>query len=42
LFSYIDLVRGEFILEFGERLEVAIADEETDAWRTLGDVSLDQ
>jgi hypothetical protein len=39
MFSYVDLVRGEIAMEVGERFGVTIPDEETDRWRTLGDVA---
>jgi hypothetical protein len=39
MFSYVDLVRIEIALEVGERFGVTIPDEETDGWRTLGDVA---
>src|SRR5438105_1763126 len=39
VFSYIDLVRVEIAMEVGERFGVAIPDEETDRWRSLGDVA---
>ncbi len=39
MFSHVDLVRIEIALEVGERFGVTISDEETDGWRTLGDVA---
>jgi hypothetical protein len=39
VFSYIDLVRAEIALEVGERFGVNIPDEETDGWRSLGDMA---
>jgi len=39
LFSYIDLVRGEIAFEVEVRFGIVISDEDTDRWRTLGDVA---
>jgi hypothetical protein len=39
VFSYIDLVRLTIALDVEEQFGAAIADEEMDAWRTLGDVA---
>jgi hypothetical protein len=39
VFSIIDLVRAEIALEAGERFGVYIPDEETDGWRSLGDIA---
>jgi hypothetical protein len=39
VFSYIDLVRVEIALEAEEQFGITILDEETEGWRTLGDVA---
>ena len=39
VFSYVDLVRGEIAMDAEERFGVTISDEETDGWRTLGDIA---
>lgn len=39
MFSYIDLVRSETALDAGLRFDITISDEETDHWRTLGDLA---
>ena len=39
MFSYVDLVRTEISLEVGKRFGVTIPEEETDGWRSLGDVA---
>jgi hypothetical protein len=40
MFSYVDLVRVEIAMEASEQFGVTIPDEETDGWRTLGDVAV--
>ncbi|MEZ6142223.1 MAG: acyl carrier protein [Zavarzinella sp.] len=39
MFSYVDLVRTEIALEVGEHFGIAIPKEETDGWRSLGDIA---
>ena len=39
MFSYVDLVRAEIAIEVGEQFGVTIPEQETDRWRTLGDVA---
>lgn len=39
MFSYVDLVRVEIAMDAEERFDITISEEETDDWRTLGDVA---